>query len=92
MISRVFIDRPRLAMVVSIVLTLAGILSIFALPVEMYPKLAPPQIVVTATYPGASAEVIADAIDGKVVLIDPLARDYIENIRGLMVELIQAME
>ena len=62
MISRVFIDRPRLAMVVAIVLTLAGILSIFILPVEMYPKLAPPQIVVTATYPGASAEVLATTV------------------------------
>ncbi len=62
MISLVFINRPRLAMVVSIVLTLAGILSIFALPVEMYPKLAPPQIVVTANYPGASAEVLATTV------------------------------
>jgi len=62
MISTVFINRPRLAMVISIILTLAGILSIFALPVEMYPKLAPPQIVVTAIYPGASAEVLAATV------------------------------
>jgi hydrophobe/amphiphile efflux-1 (HAE1) family protein len=62
MISLVFINRPRLAMVISIILTLSGILSIFALPVEMYPKLAPPQIVVIATYPGASAEVLATTV------------------------------
>jgi len=62
MISLVFIKRPRLAMVISIVLTLAGILSIFVLPVEMYPKLAPPQIVVSANYPGASAEVLAATV------------------------------
>jgi len=62
MISTIFINRPRLAMVIAIILTLAGILSIFALPVEMYPKLAPPQIVVTAMYPGASAEVLAATV------------------------------
>ena len=62
MISKIFIDRPRLAMVVSILLTLAGIMSLFSLPVEMYPKLAPPQIVVTAMYPGASAEVLAATV------------------------------
>jgi len=62
MISRIFINRPRLAMVIAIVLSLAGILAIFSLPVEMYPHLAPPQIVVFANYPGASAEVLAKTV------------------------------
>jgi hydrophobe/amphiphile efflux-1 (HAE1) family protein/NodT family efflux transporter outer membrane factor (OMF) lipoprotein len=66
MISRVFIDRPRLAGVVSIVLTLAGILSIRSLPIAQYPQVAPPQIVVRAMYPGASAEVMADTVAGPI--------------------------
>ena len=45
MISRVFIERPRLAGVVSIVLTLAGLLSIGALPIAQYPQVTPPQVV-----------------------------------------------
>ena len=64
MISRVFIDRPRLAGVISIVLMLAGIISIFSLPVAQYPMVTPPQITVTASYPGASAEVLADTVAG----------------------------
>jgi multidrug efflux pump subunit AcrB len=66
MISRVFIERPRLAGVVSIVLTLAGILSIRALPIAQYPQVAPPQIVVRAMYPGASAEVMAATVAGPI--------------------------
>ena len=66
MISRVFIDRPRLAGVVSIVLMLAGILSITSLPITQYPQVTPPQIVVRASYPGASAEVMADIVAGPI--------------------------
>lgn len=66
MISRVFIDRPRLAGVVSIVLMLAGILSITALPITQYPQVTPPQIVVRASYPGASAEVMSDIVAGPI--------------------------
>ncbi len=49
-------------MVISIVITLAGLLSIFALPVEQYPQIAPPQVQVQASYPGASAEVVASTV------------------------------
>ena len=66
MISRVFIERPRLAGVVSIVLTLAGLLSIFSLPITQYPQVTPPQIVVRAMYPGASAEVMDDIVAGPI--------------------------
>jgi HAE1 family hydrophobic/amphiphilic exporter-1/multidrug efflux pump len=66
MISRIFIDRPRLAGVVSIVLMLAGILSITSLPITQYPQVTPPQIVVRASYPGASAEVMADIVAGPI--------------------------
>jgi HAE1 family hydrophobic/amphiphilic exporter-1/multidrug efflux pump len=66
MISRVFIERPRLAGVVSIVLMLAGILSIASLPIAQYPQVTPPQVVVSAIYPGASAEVLADTVAGPI--------------------------
>jgi hydrophobic/amphiphilic exporter-1 (mainly G- bacteria), HAE1 family len=58
MISDVFIDRPRLAFVVSIVITLAGIIAITRLPVAQFPDIVPPQVTVTTTYPGADAEVV----------------------------------
>ena len=66
MISRVFINRPRLAGVISIVLMLAGILSISSLPIAQYPQVTPPQIVVRAMYPGASAEVMASTVAGPI--------------------------
>ena len=66
MISRVFIERPRLAGVISIVLTLAGIISIFSLPIAQYPQVTPPQIVVHAMYPGASAAVLAATVAGPI--------------------------
>ncbi len=59
---RFFIDRPIFASVISIVIVLAGLTSLLALPVEQYPEVAPPQIVVVALYPGASAEVMAAAV------------------------------
>jgi hydrophobe/amphiphile efflux-1 (HAE1) family protein/NodT family efflux transporter outer membrane factor (OMF) lipoprotein len=62
MISKVFIDRPRLAGVVSIVLTLAGVLSIASLPIAQYPQVTPPQVVVRAAYPGADAGVVSDTV------------------------------
>ena len=62
MFSRIFIERPRFAMVISIVLTLAGIISVFSLPIALYPEITPPEIVVSASYPGASAEVIAKTV------------------------------
>ena len=62
MFSRIFIERPRFAMVISIVLTLAGLISVFSLPIALYPEITPPEIVVSASYPGASAEVIAKTV------------------------------
>ncbi len=62
MFSRFFIERPRFAIVISLVLTIAGIISVFSLPIALYPEITPPQVVVSASYPGASAEVIAKTI------------------------------
>ena len=57
-----FIDRPIFAAVISILITLLGGVAYFALPVAQYPEIAPPTINVTATYPGASAETVADTV------------------------------
>lgn len=62
MISRFFIERPRFAAVVAIIIIIAGILSIRTLPVKEYPTLTPPQITVTATYPGADAETLGKTV------------------------------
>jgi HAE1 family hydrophobic/amphiphilic exporter-1/multidrug efflux pump len=59
---RFFIDRPIFASVISIIIIIAGIVSLRVLPVEQYPNVVPPQVVVSATYPGASAEVLAESV------------------------------
>lgn len=66
MISRVFIERPRLAGVVSITLMLAGILAMKSLPIAQYPSVTPPQVTVSASYPGASAEVMANTVGAPI--------------------------
>ena len=60
MFSRIFINRPILACVISIVILFLGGLSIPMLPVEKTPDVTPPTVVVSATYPGADAQVIAE--------------------------------
>lgn len=62
MFSAYFIDRPRFAIVVSIVMVLLGLLAIAVLPVSQYPEITPPQIVVKTTYPGANAGVLVDTV------------------------------
>jgi hydrophobe/amphiphile efflux-1 (HAE1) family protein len=62
MFSRIFIERPRLAVVVSIFITLAGLIALFNIPVAQYPSITPPTISVTAVYPGANAKVVADNV------------------------------
>jgi len=58
MISAVFVDRPRLAIVIAIVMTIAGALAMRAIPVAQFPDIVPPQVQVTTRYPGASAAVV----------------------------------
>src|SRR3954452_19219691 len=60
--SHFFIDRPIFASVIAIILTLVGAISFRALPITEYPEIAPPTVVVAATYAGASAEVVADTV------------------------------
>lgn len=57
-----FIERPVLSTVVSIIITLLGILSLYTLPITLFPDIAPPTVQVTAVYPGANAEVVARAV------------------------------
>ena len=74
MISAFFINRPVLANVLAIVMVLLGAVSIFKLPVAQYPEIAPPTVVITASYPGAGAEVteatVAQVIEDKVIGVD----------------------
>lgn len=62
MISKFFIDRPVFAAVISIVIILAGLAAMRALPIAQYPQILPPQVSVSASYPGASAQVIAETV------------------------------
>jgi HAE1 family hydrophobic/amphiphilic exporter-1 len=62
MFSAIFIDRPRLAIVIAIVISLAGIIAITAIPIAQFPDIVPPQVSLTATYPGADAEVIETTV------------------------------
>ncbi len=62
MISKFFIDRPVFASVLSIVIVLAGLVAMRALPISQYPQIVPPDVVVTANYPGATAETIASTV------------------------------
>ncbi len=76
MISDVFIDRPRLSIVISVVLTLAGLIAITAIPVAQFPDIVPPQVSVTTSYPGASASVVestvAQPLEAKVNGVDKM--------------------
>ncbi len=62
MISRFFIDRPIFASVLSIVITLAGGIAAFNLPIAQYPQITPPSVQVSINYPGASAQVVAATV------------------------------
>src|SRR4030081_1944436 len=62
MFSRFFIDRPIFASVLSIIVTLAGAIALWTLPIAQYPEITPPTVEVSAYYPGANAEVVADTV------------------------------
>ncbi|MDE7123538.1 MAG: efflux RND transporter permease subunit, partial [Alistipes sp.] len=62
MTLRHFIERPVLASVISILIVIAGLIGLATLPVEQYPDIAPPQVMVRASYPGASAETIQKSV------------------------------
>jgi hydrophobe/amphiphile efflux-1 (HAE1) family protein len=83
-ISAIFIDRPRLAVVIAIVITIAGALALTRIPVAQFPDIVPPQVQVSATYPGASAAVVeasvAQPIEAQVVGVDKMI--YMKSTSG----------
>jgi multidrug efflux pump subunit AcrB len=76
MISAVFVDRPRLAIVIAFVMTIAGLLALTQIPVAQFPDIVPPQVTVSATFPGASASVVeasvAQPLEAQVVGVDKM--------------------
>lgn len=62
MFSKFFIEHPRFAAVVSLVITISGLISLWNLPVEEYPEISPPTLFISATYAGASADVVTQTV------------------------------
>src|SRR5436853_6344223 len=77
MFSRFFIDRPIFASVLSIVITLAGGIAVWALPVTQYPEITPPTVEVAASYPGANAQVVADTVAAPI-------EQQVNGVEGMM--------
>src|SRR5262245_61073332 len=77
MISRFFIDRPIFAAVLSIVITLAGLISGWYLPLAQFPQVTPPTVQVTCTYPGASAKEVADSVAAPI-------EQQVNGVEGIM--------
>jgi multidrug efflux pump len=84
MLSAVFVDRPRLAIVIAIVTAIAGLVALFAIPVAQYPDIVPPQVSVTTIYPGANSDVvdatIAQPIEAQVIGVDKMI--YMKSVSG----------
>jgi hydrophobe/amphiphile efflux-1 (HAE1) family protein len=84
MLSALFVDRPRLAIVIAIVTTIAGALALYSIPIAQYPDIVPPQVSITASFPGASAAVvdttIAQPIEAQVVGVDKMI--YMKSVSG----------
>ncbi len=84
MISAVFVDRPRLAIVIAIIITIAGALAMTRIPVAQFPDIVPPQVQVSANFPGASAAVVessvAQPIEAQVIGVDKMI--YMKSTNG----------
>jgi len=84
MFSSIFVDRPRLAVVIALVTAIAGVISLLAIPVAQFPDIVPPQVSVSASYPGASSEVVdttvAQVIESQVIGVDKMI--YMKSISG----------
>src|SRR5579871_1360743 len=84
MLSAIFVDRPRLAIVIAIVTTIAGLLALYTIPIAQYPDIVPPQVSVTTSYPGANSSVVdttvAQPIEAQVVGVDKMI--YMKSVSG----------
>ena len=84
MISAIFVDRPRLAIVISIVISLAGALAMIRMPVAQFPDIVPPQVQVSAIFPGASAAVVeasvAQPLEAQIIGVDKML--YMKSTSG----------
>ena len=84
MISKIFVDRPRLAVVIAFVTVIAGAISLMQIPLAQFPDIVPPQVEVTARFPGASAEVVeatvGQLLESKVVGVDKMI--YMKSTSG----------
>ena len=84
MLSSIFVERPRLAIVIALVTAIAGLVSLLAIPIAQFPDIVPPQVSVTASYPGASSQVVeatvAQVIESQVIGVDKMI--YMKSISG----------
>src|ERR1700751_5750228 len=84
MISALFVDRPRLAVVIAIVITIAGLVSLTRIPVAQFPDIVPPPVLVSAAFPGAPGAVVeasvAQPIEAHVVGVDKMI--YMKSTSG----------
>jgi hydrophobe/amphiphile efflux-1 (HAE1) family protein len=83
-LSAIFVDRPRLAIVIAIVTTIAGLVALYSIPLAQYPDIVPPQVSVKTVYPGANSAVvdatIAQPIEAQVVGVDKMI--YMKSVSG----------
>src|ERR1700752_3605342 len=77
MFSRFFIDRPIFATVISVVITLAGFVAMWTLPIAQYPEVTPPTVLVSAVYPGANSQTVRDTVAAPI-------EEQISGVEGMM--------
>src|SRR6516225_148650 len=84
MLSAIFVDRPRFAIVIALITTIAGLVSLLVIPLAQYPDIVPPQVQVTTTYPGANSGVVeatvAQPIEAQLVGADKMI--YMKSVSG----------
>src|SRR5919206_1574781 len=77
MFAHFFITRPVFAVVISVLIVLAGTLALTQLPIAQYPEVVPPQVIVTATYPGADARTVSETVASPI-------EDQVNGVEGML--------
>src|SRR5919107_672882 len=84
MFAAIFVDRPRLAIVIALITAIAGLVSLLVIPIAQYPDIVPPQVQVTTVYPGANSSVVetsvAQVIEAQIVGVDKMI--YMKSVSG----------